>query len=117
MKHIVNKKLVQSIFLINNSAANRDTLFIYFIVIIHKRYKIVYMNILFLPVFMCVYILSYFVNKLEIWWLYLSPIDIKYHCYSNNIIRNINKVTIQIDNNSTVNDMLFRELILLFHHA
>ena len=37
--------------------------------------------------------------------------------YSNNIIRNINKVTIQIDNNSTVNDMLFRELILLFHHA
>ena len=32
---------------------------------------------LFLPVFyvcMYVYILSYFVNKLEIWWLYLSPI-------------------------------------------
>ena len=30
---------------------------------------------LFLPVFMYVYILSYFVNKLEIWWLYLSPIE------------------------------------------
>ena len=24
---------------------------------------------------MYVYILSYFVNKLEIWWLYLSPIE------------------------------------------
>ena len=32
-------------------------------------------------------------------------------------MRNINKVTIQIDNNSTVNDMLYRELITLFHHA
>ena len=35
---------------------------------------------LFLPVFyvcMYVYILSYFVNKLEIWWLYLSPIEKK----------------------------------------
>ena len=41
----------------------------------------------------------------------------KYYCYRNNIIRNINKVKIQIDNNSSVNDMLFRELILLFHHA
>ena len=41
----------------------------------------------------------------------------KYYCYSNNIIRNMNKVTIQIDKNSTVIDMLFRELILLFHHA
>ena len=33
---------------------------------------------LFLPVFyvcMYVYILSHFVNKLEIWWLYLSPIE------------------------------------------
>ena len=30
---------------------------------------------LFLPVFIYVYILSYFVNKLEIWWLYLSPIE------------------------------------------
>ena len=29
----------------------------------------------YLPVFMYVYILSYFVNKLEIWWLYLSPIE------------------------------------------
>ena len=44
-------------------------------------------------------------------------IYIKYYCYSNNIIRNINKATIQLDNNITVNDMLFRELILLFHHA
>ena len=35
---------------------------------------------LFLPVFyvcMYVYILSYFVNKLEMWWLYLSPIEKK----------------------------------------
>ena len=35
---------------------------------------------LFLPVFyvcMYVYILSYFVNKLEIWLLYLSPIEKK----------------------------------------
>ena len=35
---------------------------------------------LFLPVFyvcMYVYILRYFVNKLEIWWLYLSPIEKK----------------------------------------
>ena len=30
---------------------------------------------LFPPVFMYVYILSYFVNKLEIWWLYISPIE------------------------------------------
>ena len=28
-----------------------------------------------------------------------------------------NTITIQIDNNSTINDMLFRELIMLFHHA
>ena len=41
----------------------------------------------------------------------------KYYCYNSNIIRNINKVTIQIDNNSTVNDMLFCKLILLLHHA
>ena len=32
-------------------------------------------------------------------------------------MRNISEVIIQIDNNSTVNDMLFSELILLFHHA
>ena len=32
----------------------------------------------YLPVFMYVYILSYFVNKLEIWWLYLSPIEKRY---------------------------------------
>ena len=31
--------------------------------------------------------------------------------------KNINTITIQIDNNSTNNDMLFRELILLFQHA
>ena len=37
--------------------------------------------------------------------------------YSNNIIIHINTVTIQIDNNSTVNDMLFRELILLLYYA
>ena len=39
---------------------------------------------LFLPVFyvcMYVYILSYFVNKLEIWWLYLSPIE---NCINDN---------------------------------
>ena len=29
----------------------------------------------------------------------------------------MNTVTTQIDNNSTVNDMLFHELILLFHPA
>ena len=37
--------------------------------------------------------------------------------HSNNVIKNINTVTTQIDNNSTVNDMLFYELIMLFHHA
>ena len=31
-------------------------------------------------------------------------------------LKNINTKTIQIDNNSTINDMLFRKLILLFHH-
>ena len=36
--------------------------------------------------------------------------------YYNNIINNINTVKIQLDNNSIVNDMLFRELILLFLH-
>ena len=43
--------------------------------------------------------------------------------YKDNIVtviiqfKNINPITIQIDNNSTINGMLFRELILLFQHA
>ena len=41
----------------------------------------------------------------------------KYYCSSNNVITNINTVTIQIDNDSTVNGMLFHELILVLLHA
>ena len=37
---------------------------------------------------------------------------LRYYCYSNNIINNINTIAIQIDNNRTVNDMLFHELVL-----
>ena len=33
---------------------------------------------------MYVYILSYFVNKLEIWWLYLSPIENSYLIWMTN---------------------------------
>ena len=65
-----------------------------------------------LHIYSFILLLSY-TKGIELYtWIY-----IKYYCYSNNIIRNINKVTKQIDNNSTVNDMLFRELILLFRHA
>ena len=46
-----------------------------------------------------------------------STIYIKYYCYSNNKIRNINAGTIQIGTNSTVNGMLVHRVILLFHHA
>ena len=41
--------------------------------------------------------------------MYIYIYIYKYYCYRNNIINNIYTVTIQIDNNSTVNDMLFHE--------
>ena len=48
---------------------------------------------------------------------FYTRININSLLYSNNIINNINTVTIQIYNNSTVNDMLLHELVLLCHHT
>ena len=62
---------------------------------------------LFLPVFyvcMYVYILSYFVNKLEIWWLYLSPIEKKKE-----------KMTMHYKFNSFIHMTLLNNYMSMYH--